>query len=135
MGAWGHDTFDNDASGDWACELAECDDLSVIEEALERVIECGDDYLESDEAARALAACDTIARLRGNFGVRNANTERVDKWVAAHPDLSTDRLLPVAHRVIDRVVGDDSELPQLWEDSNFFDEWQASIADLRSRLK
>ena len=135
MGAWGHDTFDNDAAGDWACELAESDDLSVIEDALDGVLECGDDYLESDEAARALAACDTIARLRGNFGVRNSDTDRVDQWVAAHPKLATDRLLPVAHQVIDRIVGPDSELPDLWKDSDSYDAWQASLDDLRSRLK
>jgi hypothetical protein len=135
MGAWGHDTFDNDTACDWAYGLEECDDLSVICETLNRVIECGDEYLDSEDASQALAACDTIARLRGNFGVRNPYTEPVDKWVAAHADLKTDRLLPIAHRVIDRIVAEDSELLELWRDSDSFREWQASVEDLRSRLK
>ena len=135
MGAWGHDTFDNDTACDWAYELEGCDDLSVIRETLNRVIECGDEYLDSDEASQALAACDAIARLRGNFGVRNPYTETVDTWVAAHADLKTDGLLPLAHKVIDRIVGEDSELLELWKDSDSLSEWQASIEDLRSRLK
>lgn len=135
MGAWGQEPFDNDAAGDWSYELEECDDLSVIRETLNRVIECGDDYLDGDDASAALAACDTIARLRGHAGVSNSHTETVDNWVAAHPGLKTDSLLKLAHKVINRIVADDSELLELWQESDSFDEWQASIEALRARLK
>jgi hypothetical protein len=135
MGAWGHDTFDNDTAGDWTYKLEKCDDLSLIQETLNRVIECGDEYLDSDDALMALGACDAIARLRGNFGVRNAYTEAVDKWANAHKHLETDPFLNVAHQVIDRIVGVDSGLVQLWNKSKSYREWQAAIEDLRSRLK
>lgn len=135
MGAWGHDTFDNDSACDWAYELEECDDLSFIEETLNQVIECGDEYLDSDEASRALAACDVLGRLRGNFGVRNPSTEAVDGWVAAHTDLRADELLPLAHNVIDRILAKDSELLELWQDTDSLSEWQASVEALRTRLK
>jgi hypothetical protein len=32
MGAWGHDSFDNDDAGDWVYELEESSDMSVIVE-------------------------------------------------------------------------------------------------------
>lgn len=135
MGAWGHDTFDNDTACDWTAELEESDDLSVIEETLAMVLELEDDYLDSDEATRALAACDTVARLRGNFGVRNSYTEPVDNWVQSHSNLNAAPLLPNAHRVIDRILADDSELVDLWKESDSYDEWLTTMDNLRSRLK
>ncbi len=135
MGTWGHDTFDNDTACDWTYDLEECDDLSVIQEALGGVLDSNEDYLDSNEASQALAACETIARMRGNIGVRNPHTETVDQWAAAHKDLKTDTLLKTAHKVIDRILGEDSELPELWRDSDSYGDWQVAIEDLRSRLK
>lgn len=134
MGAWGHDTFDNDTACDWAYDLEECDDLSVIKDTLNRVLDCDEDYLDSDYGSEGLAACDVIARLRGNWGVRNPYTETVDQWVESHSRLKTDALVPIALRVIDRIVGEDSELAELWQDSESLDEWERAVADLRKRL-
>jgi len=135
MGAWDYDTFDNDTACDWAYALEKSDDLSVIKHTLNEVIENDNDYLDSDVASEGLAACDTLARLRGTFGVRNSYTEAVDNWVAGHPDLDAAPLLPLAHRVIDRILGEDSELVELWEDSGAYDKWRAKVDSLRSRLE
>ena len=135
MGAWGCDTFDNDTACDWSYGLETCDDLSLLQESLQRVLECGAEYLDSDEASEALAACETIARLRGQFGVRNAYTEPVDQWVTSHSHLTTDDILPLARRALDRIVGEDSELVELWQESESFADWQASIQNLRARLQ
>jgi hypothetical protein len=135
MGAWGADTFDNDTACDWVYDLEECDDLSFVKETLERFFESSDDYIDADIGSEALAACEVIARLRGNFGVHNSYTESVDQWVESHSKLKTDGLLPMAQRVIDRVLTDDSELAELWGDSDSHDEWLAAVENLRSRLK
>ncbi len=135
MGAWGYDVFDNDDACDWCYELENCNDLSLIKETLKCVAQSDEEYLDAGEASQALAACETVARLRGNFGVQNANTETVDQWVATHSALITDALLPLAHTVIDHVLADHSELRELWQESESFNEWQASIENLRARLK
>ena len=41
----------------------------------------GEGYLDVDAACEGLAACEVVARLKGNWGARNAYTETVDKWV------------------------------------------------------
>lgn len=85
MGAWGVNTFDNDTACDWTCELENADDLSPVREALTRVLAVGDGYLDADDACEGLAACEVIARLKGNWGIRNAHTESLDRWIESHP--------------------------------------------------
>jgi len=134
MGAWGVLAFDNDDANDWAYELEEANDLSLVVSAFAAVEEADDD-LESPEAANALAACEVLARLNGKPGYKNSYTEKVDEWVAAHPRLPFVPLLGRAEAVIDRILGEGSELKELWADSEDHDEWLAAMNDLRLRLR
>jgi hypothetical protein len=134
MGAWGMLAFDNDTACDWAYGLDEVSDLSLVEGALDDLEDVGSDYLDQDVACSALAACEVLARLRGNFGYRNAYTEAVDKWVEAHPTTLAPTLLARATASLDRILGDASELRELWEDGDDAAEWRKSVADLRQRL-
>jgi uncharacterized protein DUF4259 len=133
MGAWGELAFDNDTANDWACGLSEVDDLSLVESALVELEDVGREYLDQDIACNALAACEVLARLLGNFGYRNAYTEKVDSWVAAHPTKPTPTLLIRARNAIDRVLGEESELRELWEE-NDDDSWRRNLEDLQRRL-
>jgi len=133
MGAWGTDTFDNDTAGDWAYGLEAVDDLSLVRETFDRVIAVGDDYLDSDDASEGLAACEVVARLKGNFGIRNAYTESVDKWVENHSSLSIAELVDPALAVIARVLTAPSELLELWEEEDAT-EWRNAVEDLRKRV-
>jgi hypothetical protein len=133
MGAWGELAFDNDTANDWAYGLDEVDDLSLVESALVELEDVGDEYLDQDIACNALAACEVLARLLGNFGYRNAYTEKVDNWVAAHPTKPELGLLIRARGAIQRVLGEESELRQLWEEADG-DSWRKTVEDLRQRL-
>jgi hypothetical protein len=133
MGAWGTETFDNDAASDWAGEFADAGDLSFVEETFNEVLEEGGDYLDSDEACRGLAACEVIARLKGNWGVKNAYSEDVDEWVEANPQKQSDELVRKALAVIDRVRAENSELPELWGEGDA-SAWNAAVDDLRQRV-
>jgi hypothetical protein len=133
MGAWGVTAFDNDAANDWAYGLDDAEDLSVVEEAFDAVDEVGDDFLDSDVACEALAACELLARLQGRPGYKNAYTERVDAWVEAHPQKPSDELIADGGHVIARVLGENSELRELWEESKPT-EWHAAMNDLKARL-
>ena len=81
MGAWGVLAFDNDTANDWAYDLEGVQGLSVVNTAFAELEQEGD-YLDSDFACNALAACEVIARLKGRAGYQNAYTEKVDSWEA-----------------------------------------------------
>ncbi|MDQ3365194.1 MAG: DUF4259 domain-containing protein [Myxococcota bacterium] len=131
MGAWGPDTFENDAACDWIADLVEVHDLSVVEAAIAATHEAGDDYLDVDDGCEALAACEVVARLRGAGGKRDAYSEELDAWVKVHPIPLTPELIASALDAIDRVTGKDSELAELWDGDP---EWQKAVADLRARV-
>jgi hypothetical protein len=134
MGAWGPLTFDNDTACDWSYDLENTDDLSLVESAFADVESTGpDDFLEQDQACNALAACEVLARLRGHPGYTNAYTAAVDRWVAAHKLPPSSDLLTRATAVIDRILADNSELRDLWSESDPT-EWQDAVQDLRRRL-
>src|SRR4051794_10074160 len=109
MGAWGELAFDNDTANDWAYGLEEVDDLSLVESALGELEALGNDYVDQDIACNALAACEVLARLRGNAGYKNSYTEKVDGWVALHPLTPSPALLKRARAGVDRILGKDSE--------------------------
>ncbi|MDB5320263.1 MAG: hypothetical protein JWN40_1894 [Phycisphaerales bacterium] len=134
MGAWGVLAFDNDEACDWASDLDDVDDLSLVEAAFKVVEDSGGDCLDAHDATDALAACEVLARLRGEPGYNNAYTEGVDAWVAAHPIDPQPRMLARAEAVIARVLGKKSELRELWDDG-VGAEWREAVDDLRRRLR
>ena len=134
MGAWGHLPFDNDATNDWAYGLDDVDDLSLVESAFEELEAVGDDYLDQDVACEALGACEVLARLRGQPGYTNAYTEKVDQWVAARSIVVPPSLQKRASAAIDRILGDESELRELWEEGDEGPAWRAAVEDLRRRV-
>src|SRR5262245_35612917 len=113
MGAWGTGIFDNDTACDWAYELEEASDLSLIEGALDKVLNVGAEYLDATEAEEALAAAETIARLKGNWGIRNSYTETMDKWVETTRMAPPKALVEKALDVIERALSEPSELLEL----------------------
>jgi hypothetical protein len=134
MGAWGELAFDNDSANDWAYGLDDVEDLSLVEAAFQALENVGNGYLDADLGCNALAACEVLARARGNFGYKNAYTEKVDLWVEQHKPTPSDSLLRRASSAIDRVLGGQSELKDLFEDEAHNDEWRKAVMDLRQRL-
>jgi len=135
MGTWSTDPFGNDTAVDWVYALEETDDLALIAETIQTVVDIGTDYLESPEADEAIAAIDTLARLKGNFYVRNSYTESLDLWVESHQLTPPPELLNLAIAALERILTEPSELLELWQDSEYFDDWQKQIQDLKNRLQ
>ncbi|HWL10256.1 MAG TPA: DUF4259 domain-containing protein [Planctomicrobium sp.] len=136
MGAWGYLPFDNDTTNDWAYGLEEVADLSLVESAFDELEAVGAEYLDQDIACNAIGACEVLARLLGRPGYTNAYTEKVDEWVANHQLNPSPRLLKRADTAIDRILGEDSELQELWYEGegNEGDLWKGALEDLRARL-
>ena len=134
MGIWGAGTLENDTAVDWVYGLGEVADLSLIEGTLDRALAIGNDYLEAADAQEAIAAMEAVARLLGNFGVRNNYTRPMDDWVSWMPEKPPLELLTKAWRMVERVQQPPSELLELWAASEKAEAWSRSLADLKLRL-
>jgi hypothetical protein len=134
MGAWAEDPFGNDTSCDWISTFLQTPGLDIVQEAINMVL-AADEYLESDEACDCLAACEVVARLQGKWGLRNAYSEKLDLWIQANPISVPNDLKTAADLAIERILGADSELVEMWDEDGRNDKWHDSIDDLRERLK
>jgi septation ring formation regulator EzrA len=135
MGAWDTDPFGNDTACDWAYSLEESEDFDLIEEALSKIEEAGDEYIEAPDAEEAIAAADTLARLKGKFYVKNSHTEAVDEWVAEQQLTVPQDMIDLALHAIERIQSKPSELRELWEESDDFKAWKKHLDDLKKRLQ
>jgi hypothetical protein len=135
MGAWGKGIFENDTACDWAYGLGETSDLSLIESTLDKVIKIGAEYLDASEAEEALAAAETVARLKGNWGIRDSYTETMDKWVETTRLVPPQALIEKSLKAIERVLSGPSELLELWGEVEELPAWEESVKDLSRRLK
>jgi hypothetical protein len=138
MGTWSTTAFGNDFALDWAQDLQESKDLFFIEDTLNNVLSPDSaDYLEAPFAAEGLAAIEVLARLYGKPGEDNENTEDVDAWVEEvskkAPKRRTD-LIEKSRRAIEHILSERSELRELWQDSEHYEDWRASVAALRARI-
>jgi len=134
MGAWSEDTFGNDTTCDWIGTFLDDPGLPAVRSAIEAVLKA-DDYLDSDEACECLGACEVIARLQGKYGERNAYSADLDKWIEDNPTVVPDDLKVAADSAIERILGPDSELPELWDEGGRSENWHKAIDDLRQRIR
>ena len=116
MGAWGHESFANDHACDWVLALRDEADLSLVEETIDELLADEDEFVDAGLGAEVIAACETLARLKGRWGHRSGASEPVDQWVEQHPQSVPSRLLKRAIKAIDRILGDNSELRELWQE-------------------
>lgn len=130
MGTWDLTSFGNDTANDWAYDLEETSDLSLLERTLQAVFDEGDS-LEMSIAEEGIAAAEVLARLQGRPGQQDAYTEKVDAWVKANPLKPSPQLLELALRALKRIQTEPSELlDELADDA----EWIANLEDLKRRL-
>jgi hypothetical protein len=129
MGAWGHGSFDNDDALDWVGELSQAEDTKHIAETFETVLE-SDDYLEAPDASTGLAAAKVVAALLGHPAP--GLPEEVTTWLAGKKPPSTG-LVKKARLVVERILND-SELKDLWAESEDSSGWQREVEELLKRL-
>lgn len=138
MGTWAVGPFGNDFAQDWAQDLQESRDLYFIEDTLNNVLQAETtEYLEAPFGAEALAAVETWSRLQGKGGPKDEDSAAIDEWVAeVQAKLSKPRadIADKAARALALVLSEASELRELWEDSEHYDEWRVSVTDLQRRL-
>ncbi len=134
MGAWGLKSFENDDALDWVAAFDEGGAPAVIE-ALQAAIEASRDEdfgLEAPEASQGLAAAEIVAAARHGDRSRlpEAASRTLDKCV---DELATGEHIELAKEAVQLVMSK-SELRELWEETEEFDNWLADVERLAKQL-
>jgi len=121
MGAWGRGTFENDTALDWLYDLESETTLNIIANAFS----LGEGYLDSDQACEVLASAEVLLALGGK--ARVGLPDSAASWVKSNSALDPRPLKAAAANAIMRVLGKDSELDELWSDSDSYAGWKADV--------
>jgi len=129
MGTWGTGAFENDDACDWTDDL-EPGNLDPIRDAFAVLSRGG--YLEAPDAVVILAAAEIVAAAAGHPSdddLPDDAQEYVDALDGIDP-----ALVAAARAAVERVLASESELAELWAQSDSDDEWRGVVTDLRRRL-
>jgi len=137
MGAWGEGPFENDTAADWVFEFEQADlesGLTHVQVALDGAAGVGSaDYLDSDAGAEALAAAELVAAMRGAAIEKSPYNEAAIDWVARTSPVADQALVDLAVHALDRVVADNSELAQLWDEAEPTS-WRAAVEERKASI-
>jgi hypothetical protein len=134
MGTWSIEPFGNDTACDWSYQFLESKDLSVVEAALDAVLDANAEHLEDDSATEAIAAVEILAKVLGRGTQTDSYTEDIDEWIQAHPQHPSGELLQKAKRALTRITAPGSELLGLWEEGGDATEWLTSVKQLEAAI-
>ena len=128
MGAWGFKNFENDGAADFVYDVFD-NGKKVIFQAIQKIVKAKpDEYLEAPDCEEDLAAIELLAAAKNNQS-SDCNPDII-KWLQKNDVLKFKNglfgpkvdLVPLAEKALDRIIND-SELRELWEESEQFDEW------------
>ncbi|MEU8007462.1 DUF4259 domain-containing protein [Catellatospora sp. NPDC049111] len=118
MGTWDTGPFDNDTAADWCGDLNDAspdDRLTLIRVTLTQTAD-EDDYLDSSEACEAIAAAAIVAApLTGGQPITSAYAP--DFLIDGGSLHLPDDLATLAVDAIDRIMAENSEWLDLWQDA------------------
>jgi hypothetical protein len=130
MGAWGLTAFENDDALDWVIELESVADTTFISDTLAFVNESEEDYLDTSDSCFALAAAEVVAALGGKPPPNLP--DGVVKWIAGREEPQP-ALISSAKQAVKAVL-EDSELKELWEETDEYEDWVEEVEGLLDRL-
>jgi len=132
MGAWGPGNFENDTALDWLYDFGE-NDFRLIDRTLAGVAAMvAADELDADEASEVLAAAECVAAAAG-FPPANPPQELAE-WLAENSPIQVKpAYTEMARKAVARVLAQ-SELRELWLESDEFAGWETVVRNLQSRL-
>lgn len=129
MGAWGPKTFEDDTANDWIAELVDSDDARSF---LMDSIQVGSDGLEADECSVVLAASETIVAILDE--PRAGIPDELVDWLGDNDCDDISDLPAIAAKSVKKVMADDSEMNELWQEGEGYEEWRAEVEQLKEIL-
>lgn len=125
--------MENEAGAAFADEVMQ-DGAFALAEAFDVALDPDTAFLAAEEGHRTLAAAEILAAVLDSE-TQNIVSARLRSWVQEADALDLAPLRDVARDAVERVLGPDSELPDLWADSAESDEWLNGVQTLRARLE
>jgi len=133
MGAWGSDSFENDDAADWMADFCDAPDQELILKTLSAVVDMDPgEYLEAPECSVGIAAAEVVAALKK---APSPNLPGDSKSCLSNLNITADpSLVALALKAIERIKTN-SELKELWDESETPDEWYQAVSSLENRLR
>lgn len=133
MGTWGTGSFENDDAADFMIDVLDSGDLSLIREVLDNVL-TSTEYVEAPDAALAIVAAEIAAAALGRATLAAQQEAGLADWLARIRPTIDDDLRQQAVNALRRILAEHSELRELWEETEDFQDWQATVKDLGQQL-
>lgn len=132
MGAWDYGIFDDDTALDLSCELQETPDPETFfKVAFETAMHA--EYLDYDECHAVTVSAAYIDHLLN--GTPYNDEENMRSFKTKFPGLLLIDLKPLAVSALGVVLGETSELQELWaENEDLYPKWKGNIQSLIGRL-
>lgn len=133
MGAWGVGSFENDGAADFVYEVEAAPAITTLRRALDVVagVVAAGDYLDALYCEPACAAAEFIAALHNRDpSTLSPGAAEIFPRVTGTPSADD---LNRARAVVERIMSD-SELAELFAESDSYDDWIAAMTGLRARL-
>jgi hypothetical protein len=132
MGAWGSGSFENDDASDWLADFCAAPNQQSIKEALATIADMdATDYLEAPDCSVAIAAAEIVAAQKG---APNSDLTAETRDCIAKLQSANDNMVSLALKALER-IRNNSELKELWDQSETPAEWYDSVSNLEARLK
>lgn len=132
MGAWGLGPFENDGALDWLALLRN-GEIDAVGSAFSSVT-TAPDYLEADEGQNALAAAEILAAAHGRPA--EGLPQEVARIVAVGGErlVAKPELVGLAREALARILAENSEIAELWDDTPAGPDWRRRVSELDQRL-
>lgn len=136
MGTWGAGPFDNDDAGDWAFDFEGADaatGLTMLRDALD--LGAPGEAVEAPEGAEAVAAAAVVGWLADPGSIPESGYgEDAAGWVRSAGVSADADLKAAARAALERVRSEDSELAELWDETDD-SSWGQSLDEIAARLR
>lgn len=134
MGAWDSHPFDNDDALDWFAELEE-NGPEYIREAVATACQAApEDYFDAYEGSITVAAVALTAAAR-KPELRAILHDDAIAWLDSSGFAPDAALVALCRKAMARVLGGNSELKDLWEDTEYYEQWCAEMKELKRALE
>lgn len=140
MGTWGFKNFENDGASDFKLDVLE-GDKTLVKNAIQQIVKLNEsDYLEAPDCENGLVAIEFIAAAKGNPSEEFSVSEL--EWINKNDLLKYKKplfgkrvdIIDDSFKALERII-QNSELKELWEESDELDAWLEIQKDLKNRLK
>jgi hypothetical protein len=133
MGAWGSSVFSDDTALDCLeAVVSSKAPLKHMREAFDAALRAK--YLEYTEAQSVIVSAALMDSLL-NGTDHGGDEESLDSWLARNAKLDVSSLKPLAVTALARVLGEGSELRELWEENvDEYPKWRGGIEAISGRL-